>query len=80
MDVGLNYPIPTFPNFLFTLVPDSHQSRAQVPVRPPQVTVPRGDVCDKCRESWKWMVAVLQFWGNEPSSANSVVYRVGNAL
>ena len=36
--------------------------------------MPGGDVCDKSREAWKWMVAVLQFWGDEASSADSVVY------
>ena len=30
---------------------------------------------DKSREAWKWMVAVLQFWGDEASSADGVVYR-----
>ena len=29
---------------------------------------------DKSREAWKWMVAVLQFWGDEASSADGVVY------
>ena len=28
----------------------------------------------RSREAWKWMVAVLQFWGDEASSANSIVY------
>ena len=40
MDVGFNYPIPTFPQFLFTPLPESHQGRAQVPVKPSQVNVP----------------------------------------
>ena len=29
---------------------------------------------NKSREAWKWMVAVLQFWGDEASSANGVIY------
>ena len=74
MDVGFKYPIPMFPQFLFTPLPESHQGRAQVPVKPSQVNVPGGDVRDKNREAWKWMVAVLQFWGDEASGANSVVY------
>ena len=75
MDVGFKYPIPTFPQFLFTPLLDLHQRRAQVPVKPSQVNVPRGDMRDRSREAWKWMVAVLQFWGDEASSADSVVYR-----
>ena len=75
MDVGFNYPIPTFPQFLFTPLPESHQGGAQVPVKPSQLNVPGGDVCDKSREAWKWMVAVLQFWGDEVSSADGIIHR-----
>ena len=74
MDVGFNYPITTFPQFLFTPLPESHQGGAQVPVKQSQVNVPRGDIRDKSREASKWMVAVLQFWGDEVSSADSVIY------
>ena len=74
MDVGFRYPIPTFPQFLFTPVPESHQGRSQVPAKPSQVHAPRGDVRQKSREAWKWMVAILQFWGDEASTTNGVVY------
>ena len=40
MDVAFKYPIPTFPQFLFTPVLDSHQGRSQVPVKPSQVHTP----------------------------------------
>ena len=75
MDVGFNYPIPMFPQFLFTPLLESHWGGAQVPVKPSQVNVPGGDVCDKSREAWKWMVVVLQSWGDEASSADGIVYR-----
>ena len=78
MDVGFNYPIPMFPQFLFTPLPESHQGRAQVPVKPSQVNVPGGDVHDKSREAWKWMVAVLQFGGDEASSTDGIIYRGHN--
>ena len=65
MDVGFKYPIPTFPPFLFTPLPELHQGRAQVPVKPSQVNTPRGDMHARSREAWKWMVAGLQFWGDE---------------
>ena len=74
MDVGFRYPIPTFPQFLFTPVPESHQGRSQVPARPSQVHAPGGDVRQKSREAWKWMVSILQFWGDEASTADGVVY------
>ena len=75
MDVGLNYPIPTFPQYLFTPLPKSRQGGVQVPVKPSQLNLPRGDVRNRSREAWKWLVAVLQFWGDEVSIADGVVYR-----
>ena len=74
MDVGFKYPIPVFPQFLFTPLLESHQGGSQVPVKPSQVNTPRGDVRHRSREAWKWMVVVLQFWGDEVSSANGIVY------
>ena len=53
LEVGLSYPVPTFLDFQFTPVPDSHQGGSQVPVRPSQVRAPVGDVRDKSREAWK---------------------------
>ena len=61
MDVGFKYPIPTFLQFLFTPLLGSHQGRAQVPVKPSQVNTPGGDMRQRSREAWKWMVVVLQF-------------------
>ena len=62
LDKGLKYPIPTIPPYLFTPLPESRQSGAQVPVKPSQLANPRGDVRHCSRESWKWLVTVLQFW------------------
>ena len=74
LDSGFKYPIPVFPAFLFTPLLESHQGGAQVPVKPSQVNAPRGDIHLKSKEAWKWLVAVLQFWGDEASGANGVVY------
>ena len=63
MDVGFRYPIPVFPQFLFTPIPDSHQGRSQVPIKPSQVHSPGGDVRQRSREAWKCMVAVLSILG-----------------
>ena len=71
---GLRYPIPTIPLYLFTPLPESHQSGAQVPVRPSQLVGPRGDVHHCSRESWKWLVTVLQFWTDEATVTNGAVY------
>ena len=31
-------------------------------------------MCNKSRKAWKWMVVVLQFLGDEASSADGIVY------
>ena len=74
LDKGLRYPIPTIPPYLYTPLPESHQSGAQVPVRPSQLANPGGDVCQCSRESWKWLVTVLQFWTDEATVADGTVY------
>ena len=74
LDKGLKYPIPTIPPYLFTPLPESRQSGAQVPVKPSQWGGPGGDVCHCCRESWKWLVTVLQFWTDEATVAEGAVY------
>ena len=37
--------------------------------------MPGGDVCLKSKEAWKWLVVVLQFWGDKASGTNGIVYR-----
>ena len=75
LDKSLKYPIPTIPPYLFTPLPESRQSGAQVPVKPSQLGDPGGDVRQCCRESWKWLVTVLQFWTDEATVADGAVYR-----
>ena len=74
LDKGLRYPIPTIPPYLFTPLPEARQSGAQVPVKPSQLGGPGGDVRQRCRESWKWLVTVLQFWMDEATVADGAVY------
>ena len=74
LDKGLRYPILTFPPYLFMPLPESCQSGAQVPVKPSQLGGPRGDVRHHCRESWKWLVTVLQFWTDEATVTDSAMY------
>ena len=74
LDKGLKYPIPTIPPYLFTPLPESCQSGAQVPVKPSQLGGPGGDVCHHCWESWKWLVTVLQFWMDEATVVDGTVY------
>ena len=74
LDKGLKFPITTIPPYLFTPLPESRQSGAQVRVKPSQLEGPGGDVRHRCRESWKWLVTVLQFWTDEATVTNGAVY------
>ena len=74
LDKGLKYPISTIPPYLFTPLPESCQSGAQVPVKPSQLGGPGGHVRQRCRESWKWLVTVLQFWTDEATVADGAMY------
>ena len=74
LDKGLRCPIPTFPPYLFTPLPESRQARAQVPVKPSQLGSPGGDVRNRCWESWKWLMTVLQFWTDEATVTDGAVY------
>ena len=74
LDKGLKYPIPTIPPYLFTTLPESRQSGAQVLVKPSQLGGPGGDVRHRSWESWKWLVTVLQFWTDEATVADGTVY------
>ena len=74
LDKGIKYPIPTIRPYLFTPLPESRQSGAQVPVKPSQLVSPGGDVCHRSWESWKWLVTVLQFWTDEATVADGTVY------
>ena len=74
LDKGLRYPIPALPPYLFTPLPESRQAGAQVPVKPSQLGGPRGDVCNRSWESWKWLVTVLQFWTDEATVTDGAMY------
>ena len=74
LDKGLKYPIPTIPLYLFTPLPESCQSGAQVPVKPSQLGGTGGDVRQCCQESWKWLMTVLQFWMDEATVTDGAVY------
>ena len=74
LDKGLKYPVLTIPSYLFSPLPESRQSGTQVPVKPSQLTGPGGDVCHRSRESWKWLVTVLQFWMDETTVTDGAVY------
>ena len=75
MDVGFKYPIPMHSPSSCSL-PYRTRTRAdpRSPSSCPRCNTPGGDMCQRSREAWKWMVAVLQFWGDEVSTTDGIIY------
>ena len=73
-DVGLQFPLPMFPHYLFNEFSRSRQGGGQVPTKPDYLTKARGDVWAKCSEGWIWMAAILQFWMDEASVADGELF------
>ena len=73
-DVGLQFPLPMFPHYLFNEFARSRQGGGQVPTKPNYLTKTGRDVWAKCLEGWIWMAAILQFWTDEASIADSELF------
>ena len=74
-NVSLQFPLPMFPHYLFNEFARSQQGGGQVPAKPDYLTKAGGDVRAKCSEGWVWMAAILQFWMDEASIADSELFR-----
>ena len=74
MDAGFHYPIPVFPHYLFNSFTGSCQGRGRVPAKPDYLSQSGGDVCTVCTEAWIWMALILQFWADEVSIADGVLF------
>ena len=73
-NVRLQFPMPTFPHYLFNDFAGSRQGGGQVPTKPDYLFKSRGDVRGKCSEAWIWMAAILQYWIDEASIANGELF------
>ena len=74
-DVGLQFPLPMFPHYVFKKFAGSRQGGGQVPTKPNYLTKTGGDIWAKCSEGWIWMAAILQFWTDEASIADGELFR-----
>ena len=74
MDLGFNYPVPTFPNYLFNEFSGSCQYVGQVPMKPESLYQSGSDIWGRYTEAWTLMVTTLQFWTDEELIANKPVH------
>ena len=74
MDLGFNYPVPTFPNYLFNKFSRSRQVVGQVPMKPKSLYQSGGDVQGRCTEAWTLMVSILEFWMDEESIVDEEMF------
>ena len=74
MQLGFKYPIPMFPNYLFSQLPKSCQVVRQPSLKLNSIQQLAGDVRAHCTESWTLMASVLQFWTDEESIQDSAIF------
>ena len=65
MELGFNYPVPVFPNYLFNQLAESCQVVRQPSLKLDSIKQLGGDVRGRCTKAWTLMALVLQFWTDE---------------
>ena len=74
MKLGFNYPVPMFPNYLFSQLSESHQVVGQSPMKLNSIQQLGSDVRARCTEAWTLMVSVLQFWTDEETIKDGEIF------
>ena len=74
MELGFNYPVPVFPNYLFSRLSESHQVVRQSPMKLNSIQQLGSDMWAWCTEAWTLMVSVLQFWTNEETIKDGDIF------
>ena len=74
MELGFNYPVPVFPNYLFNWLAESHQVVRQPSLKLNSIQQLGSDIWARCTEAWTLMASVLQFWTNEETIKDSAIF------
>ena len=75
MELRFSYPVPVFPNYLFSLLSESHQVVGQSPMKLDSIQQLSSDVWAWCTEAWTLMVSVLQFWTKEETIKDGEIFK-----
>ena len=74
MELGFNYPVPVFPNYLFNWLAESHQVVRQPSLKLDSIQQLGGDMRGRCTEAWTLMASVLQFWTDEETIKDGALF------
>ena len=74
LELGFNYPVPMFPNYLFNRLAESCQVVGQPSLKLDSIQQLGGDVWGQCTEAWTLMASVLQFWTDEETIKDSALF------
>ena len=74
MELGFNYPVPVFPNYLFNWLAESCQVVGQPSLKLDSIQQLGSDVWGQCTEAWTLMALVLQFWTDEETIKDGALF------
>ena len=74
VELRFHYPIPVFPNYLFSGISKSCQVVGQSPLKLDSIQQLSGDVQAWCTEAWTLMVYVLQFWTDKETIKGGKIF------
>ena len=74
MELGFNYSVPVFPNYLFNWLAESHQVVRQPSLKLDSIQQLGGDMRGWCTKAWTLMASVLQFWTDEETIKDGALF------
>ena len=74
MELGFNYPVPVFPNYLFNQLAESSQVVGQPSLKLNSIQQLGSNVRGWCTEAWTLMVSVLQFWTDKETIKDGALF------
>ena len=74
IELGFNYPVPVFPNYLFNRLTESHQVVRQPSLKLDSIQQLGGNMWGRCTEAWTLMASVLQFWTDEETIKDGALF------
>ena len=74
VELRFRYPVPVFPNYLFSRISKSCQITGPSPLKLDSIQQLSGDIWAQFMEAWTLMASVLQFWTDEETIKDSEIF------